>query len=338
MALVKISELPATVTVLDTQEIPTNNAGVNEKVTIGQLRNGSLYSITASYNMSLTDGYTRIHFNHSATTKLIEVNLPNVASSTGRAILFQNIGISGLSYINGNGANIIFGSNTVTTLKMFMLGDFFILRSNGTVWYVEAYNVNIITNFINRNDYTNEEIGSTFNYDNKSAAVDLTGQHFIEATSNQRAVILYDSGGVGLSGTMYVYYITDSGTGLGYWTNNRQCTCGSGGYTFDVNEAGTGNSKNNDSNFCHALGININNFIFQFFWNTTATFTGAQRIVEGLIYIAPTAYGIMPNQVDTNNVLFQTGAGGIDYIDGNGVLQALDIDDVYFNIKLSLKV
>jgi hypothetical protein len=330
MALVKISELPATATVLDTQEIPTNNAGVNEKITVGQIRNGSIYSITTDYNMSLIDGYARIYFNHSATTKLIQVNLPNVASSVGRAILFQNLA-AGLSYINGNGANINFKGTPLTVLKLFMSGDKLILRSDGTVWQIELYNISIDINWINRSDWGDVHIGGAFACDTKSSVVNFTGQKLTLASGNT-CIVAFDSGGTG-SGILYVYNWTVTGLAA----NNEAITCGSGGYTALVNEV-SGSSKNIDYNLYHGLGINLHYISREFFWNTTATFTSAQKIIEGFIYTGGQTFGLMPSQVDTNYFLVQSGANGIDYLAANGVLAALVANDVYCFQKIAINI
>jgi hypothetical protein len=341
MALVKISELPATVTVLDTQEIPTNNAGVNEKIIVGQIRNGSVYSITASYNMSLTDGYTRIHFNHSATTKLIEVNLPNVASSVGRAILFQNIGISGLSYINGNGANIILGDNTLTAVKLLMLGDKIILRSNGTVWATESVHISMKTNGINRGDWNTETIGSSFLYDTKSAAVDLTGQHITnidDGGSLQKAIALYDSGGAGNSGTMFVYNITDSATSKGIWPNNQTCQCGSGGYTFEINEVG-GSSKNNDCNIYHGLGLNfgaIFTFILKIYAGTTYQEANTAQMHFGG-FDRGNQNGACLVNIDTNNFQILT-TNAVDWMNAAGLIVPLAAQDYSFSQEWAINI
>jgi hypothetical protein len=334
MALVKISELPATTTVLSTQEIPTNNAGVNEKITIGQLANGSVYSITTNYNGSTTDGYTRIHFNHSATTKKITYLFPAVAASIGRAILFQNLD-TGLSVLDGNGANIILGNNTLTSLKLIMKGDICIARSNGTVWIVEHANINIQTNMISCSDWANAYRGSAFTYDAKSAAVDLSGQHI--TGTNNAALILYDSGGTGNSGILYI--CNQSGSDNGVWANNEVVTCGSGGYTCLVNE-GSGSSKNIDYNFYHGLGINDSWFELRKMISSDGTYGNSFNISMESADQKSTAtnFGQSTFPVDTNFVAWWMDSNGFTSEGETPAYITMAAQDYFYNIHLKLRI
>jgi len=330
MALVKISQLPATTTPSIAQEIPTNNAGVNEKITISQLLYSQAHSIAADYNGSLTDGYTHIYFNHSASTKLIQYNLPNCASSNGRKIICQNLA-TGLSYVNGNGANIILGNNTLTTAPLIMMGDKLVLRSNGTAWFAEDWFISMDTKWFNRNDETNVHIGNGCGYDNKSAAVDLTGQKFT-LDSGVTGLIIYDSGGTGLSGTLYVC----NWIGVGYGVNNEEGTCGSGGYTFDVDEGG-GSSKNVNYNLCHGFGVS-NIFIEKYFWTSSdATEVNILQLNFEIGYTPAGATGNTIHGIDTNFIKNQIGGNGLHYVADNGVNNTIASSDWYFRYLLCIQ-
>ena len=330
MALVKISQLPATATLSRAQEIPTNNAGVNEKITISQIIDANPYSISADYNGSLTDAYTHIYFNHSSSTKLIQYNCPNCASSDGRLIILQNLA-TGLSYVNGNGANIEFKGNSLSTIKLFSAGDKIGIRSDGSNWQVEFCYISIITEWMNRSDWTNVQVGSAFTYDNKSAAVDLTGQK-VTLDSGNTCVVAYDSGGTGASGTLYVY----GWTGTGIAANNEEGICGSGGYTFDVDE-GTGSSKNVNYSYYPNLGLNIIYFEKELYVNSSASYTGCHDIRITNSVVGQQA-GFSMHQTDINQIEI---IGALQYFavyepSGGGAMVGLAAQDYYLNIIFSV--
>jgi hypothetical protein len=331
MSLVKISELPATATLLQSQEVPTNNAGVNEKVTIGQIINGNVYSITADYTGSTTDGYARIHFNHSATTKKITYLFPAVAASVGRAILFQNLD-TGLSVLDGNGANIIFKNNTLTSLKLIMKSDICIARSNGTVWVVEHCYISELTGFIARNDWAAVDFSSAFTYDTKSASIDFTGQHI--SGTNNAALVVYDSGGTGASGILYL--CNQSGSDGGVWANNEVVTCGSGGYTCLVNEV-SGSSKNIDYNVYHALGLDQIDLDLESFYSANATWATSYRISHH-----PVGNASNPSfnwyEVDNNTLTYIIYTQGFNIITPAFGATAIDGEDDFFYLKISVKL
>ena len=291
------------------------------------------YSVTDNYTILDNDWYDEIHVAHSSSTKLVTVTLPTVADNSGRIIRIENTG-AGLTIIDGEGAETIslFG-NSLATLKLLMEDDYIEVKSNGTEWKVKHYYLSMITNFINRSDWTNVHIGSAFTYDNKSAAVDLTGQHFqvADGGSLQKAIILYDSGGVGLTGTMYVYNITDSTTSLGVWTNNQTCTVGSGGYTFDVNE-GTGSSKNIDYNIYHGVGIKTIYFNPIIYVSSDGTDNNTIKFSMG----AYDSRDYSLYQIDTNYFKLQSGLNGIQILDDAGTTQVIDTENYYCSIIWNL--
>jgi hypothetical protein len=329
MALVKISQLPATATLSRAQEIPTNNAGVNEKITISQVIDANAYSISADYNGSLTDAYTHIYFNHSSSTKLIQYNCPNCASSDGRLIILQNLA-AGVSYINGNGANIEFKGSSLSTVKLFNAGDKIGIRSDGSSWQIEFYHVEMITNFINRSDWGSVQMGAAFTYDNKSASVDLIGQH-ITLDSGNTAIVSYDSGGTGATGILYCYNWTGDGLGV----NNEEGTCGSGGYTFDVDE-GSGSSKDIDYVIYHELGITPEQMNIKYWISSDGTWANAAFLLEASSAAATNrAIGIIYEDDDSFSIIGE--ANGILWLPGY-TLYSIQSNDYYINIIWEINI
>jgi hypothetical protein len=295
------------------------------------IQSGVSHSSSADYTIQDTDLYSRYNIVHSDTTPLINRNLPTLADNIGKEFVLQNIGYSGLTYINSEeGANIYFGENTLSILKLFMQGDYAILRAESSGWIVTHCHISMLTGWMNRADWTNVNISSAFTYDNKSAAVDLTGQKFTEADTGNTGLIIYDSGGTGASGIVYIA----NWTGTGYATNNKVCTCGSGGYTFDVDE-GTGSSKNVDYNFYHNIGLNLDYFQTNIFINSSASFTDAIRPLLNQT-VAGAQYGWNFIQKSTSYIELRTAIQGLcGYVpSGGGAVVGIDTNDWYININL----
>lgn len=289
------------------------------------------YSITSNYIIDDNDYYNCIDVAHSSTTTKITVTLPTVAQNTGRLIRIQNTG-SGLTLIDGEGAEkISFLGNSLDDVKLLMDDDYVELRSNGTKWICEHASINKITNWINTADETNRHFGSAFTYDTKSAATDWTGKHITEATSNQTAIVLYDSGGTGNTGILYVYNIA---VGTGIWTHNRVVTAGDDAATVAVEES-SGSSKNIDYNFYHGFGINEKDIKVYGFWSTNATWNNSRKLEIGLQNTAAN-YGITLYQNSTNDYIVQTGDAGIAHLSTSGVATGITTSDEYYCLKASI--
>ena len=296
-------------------------------------------TIVSNLTISDTDYLGSILVGHTSTTALVTVTLPTVADNIERRIRIQNTG-TGLTKIDGEGAETIslFGT-ALSQVYLLTEDDYVELVSEGTEWKVEHCYISMITNMLNKADWTDTYGGSAFTYDNKSAAVDLTGQHIqiADGGSLQKAVILYDSGGTGASGTMYVYYITDRTTSLGVWTNNQTCTCGSGGYTFDVNEV-SGSSKDINYDLHHRLGIDFKYIKFHSFWNATDSYTGALDVSDRS-NASTSSYGIDNYQIDTNSIRRYYGASGFAIIQNGagGSYQIIDGEDSYIDYQFIIQ-
>jgi hypothetical protein len=299
MALVKISQLPAAATILPTIEIPTNNAGINEKITISDIEYARAKSIAADYVGTLIDAYTQIHFNHSASTGLIEFTLPNCAASAGRSFFCQNLAL-GLSYINGDAANILFKGQVLSKLLLVKGGDKCWIRSNGSYWIVESYSLCIESGWYNRSDYTGVNIGfANFDYDNQSDSSDRTWFKFV-LDSGVTGLCIGDAAGT--SGTYIVCFVT--GTGLAI--NDEEVTFGDT-VTADVNEGG-GNNKNQDWDITHNMGINIKDFIKEIYISSDGTNNNSFIVNDSVDYAG---YGIIHFQASANAYYALSGPNGV---------------------------
>lgn len=299
------------------------------------IQGASVHEVTDDYTITTSDGYTGIDIAHSLTTKLVEIDLPDVSANNGRKVRVQNTGsASGLTYANGDGTNILFKNNVLPKLKLLTRGDYIDFRSNGTYWIVEHINFSLETKWINCNDYTNRHMASAFTYDNKSTPVDLTGQHITLASGNT-AIIYYDSGATSTSGIHYCYEWTGDGLAI----NNEQGTCGSGGYTFDVNE-GSGSSKNQDYTFVLGLGIDFIEYTeIDIFVSTDGTWSNMLRTVHCTYSTGATDfYGVVFIHIDTNTIEAQSGDGGIAYLNTLGQMTGniITTDDYYYIIKIGI--
>jgi hypothetical protein len=325
MSLVKISQLPAAATILPTIEIPTNNAGINEKITISDIEYARVKSTAADYVGTLIDAYTQIHFNHSASTGLIEFTLPNCAASAGRAYFCQNLAL-GLSYINGDAANILFKGQALSKLLLVKGGDKCWIRSNGSYWIVESYHMCIESGGINTNDWTARTgLGfANFDYDTKSGGTgDMTGEKYTLA-SGVTGLILYDSTPAGAAGTLYVCFVTGTGLAL----NNEVGTCGSG-QTFAVDE-GSGDNKNQEWNVTHNIGIaarDINSIRFDFGATIATAYYNYGGLIDNTL-----GRGALITAIDENNLKITTATNGLSDI----ATGQIDNEDWYYNIILQI--
>lgn len=291
------------------------------------------YTITADYAILDNDCYDRVDIAHSSTTKLVVVTLPTLADNIGRRIRVQNTG-TGLTRIDGEGSEkISLLGNSLDSVFLVTEDDYIELVAETTDWKVEHYHFSVITGWINNSNWAVVRFGAAFTYDTKSAAVDLTGQHITEATSNQTALVLYDSGGTGNSGVLYVCSIA---VGTGVWTNDRVVTCGSGGYTVAVNE-GTGTSKNIDYDLYHGIGINPGQWEYHMHVNSSAAFAGAYDIPLFVDNAGGAVYGSQLVQTNTNSFGVYAYTQGLIVINTSFTGIAIDAEDWYRNqvVKIS---
>ena len=220
---------------------------------------------------------------------------------------------------------------------IMMEDDFIELVSNGIEWKIKTCFISIKTQYINRSDWTNVHTGSAFEYDNKSDATNWTGQHITisDGGSEQKAIVIEDSGGTNSTGILYVYNITDFATSLGVWANNQTVTAGNTGATIDVNES-SGSSKNIDYDIYHNLSLNINCIKWKIIISTDGTDNNSFDVENTT---STGDYGSNIFQIDSNSFKHQTGSQGMHYSnDALGSGTAINSQDWYFNFIIYIKL
>lgn len=336
----KISQFTPATTVQDNDKIPFVRGNLNLYGNWQTLRNNAilnLKTITSDYSIQSTDRYTHIDISHSPSSALININLPKLSTYNGPPIKITNVGSdNGLSYINKNSldsANILFNDEAKSTVNLYMRGDYVLVRSNGTYWIVEDYNINIEIGWQNRSDWTNVHIGNGVTYDNKSAAIDWTGKKFSgdDGFGTNTCICLYDSGGTGTAGELYFYNISGS---LGYFTDGNTLTASDGSGTALVNEI-SGDSKDVDYNLYHGFDISFFNISINLILNSSASITNAYYNPWSSWEAAGNSLSSNYIIIDNNQCKLQSGATrGFTLTQDNGTALYIDTDDWFVNQKL----
>lgn len=337
----KISDWTETLIANNSQEFLINNNGITNKIKWLALKNNVISTmrnkiiVTSDYSIpdSIPSGTTiLVKTNTSTQYGIITITLPTLADNIGKWYEIKHDSTNdGLIIVDGEGSEKLrYKGIQIETNKIYSKGDSYKYYNNGVDWEMSGGTV-IRTGLQNRSDWTSVTLGNAFDYDNKSDGIDLTGMIISEATSLQTAVVVYDSGGTGTSGTLYVYNIDDSATstGLGVWTNNRVITA-SDGTTCDVNEA-SGTSKNTNNNFCHSFGVNLLAYFPQLLISSSVNYNNS-------FYRQPStsnsdvSTGCAFRQVDSNNITVPTHIEGMQYISGPGSGSVLNTNDWYYEL------
>jgi hypothetical protein len=277
-------------------------------------------SIGADYTITDSDIYKKYHFAHSASTGLLQGNLPTLADNIGKRYEFQNTGL-GLSYINSEeGGNILFKDNSVDKLLLLKKGDKATLLATSAGWLVEDYYMCIESGWYNRSEERGVHIGfANYDYDNQSDSSDRTGFKYV-LDSGVTGLCIADSAPSGNSGTYTVCFVT--GTGLAI--NNEEVTFGDA-VTADVNE-GSGNNKNQDWNITHNMGCQPSSW--RMYYNATATYTGAwlydMHIGES------SSRGLQVLIIDDDEYKIQTLSLGFLQVTDASSVGSIGLSDAYF--------
>lgn len=94
---------------------------------------------------------------------------------------------------------------------------------------------------------------------------------------------------------------------------------------------GSDTTKNADSNVAHSLNGNLSELIVKVLISTDGTDNNSFEI--NLVQTSNSEItGITFEQVDINNIIVQTGSGGIRYMDSSGASSLLDTEDWYYKI------
>jgi hypothetical protein len=149
------------------------------------------------------------------------------------------------------------------------------------------------------------------------------------STDNFTAVVVEDIPTVPGNWTAGKLYVYELKTGFTFWTDNRVLTA-SNGQTADINEPTGSSSKNIDYNLCHGFGVNLNLINAKKpIVNTSATFVSSFIVCDGFTNGASN-YGGDWQEVDTNNLIFQTNSAGAAYYNASGAFSNLHGADFFW--------
>lgn len=254
----------------------------------------------------------------------LTVTLPTLAANIGKWFEIEHEETNeGLVIVDAEGAEYLrYKGQQISQNPIFSKGDSFVYKNTGTDWKMKG-NTYFEVGWQNRSDWTNVHIGNGVTYDNKSDTVDWTGMTFSDGTNT--ATCVYDSGGAGLTGTLYFYNISG---GTGVFTDGATLTAANSD-TADVDE-GTGTSKNIDYNLYHVFGVNLKNINDSMIISSDGTENNSFKLRGQDKQIdAELGWGIF--QVDTNTLKNQISTEGLLNIQDNGNAAALATDDWYVN-------
>jgi hypothetical protein len=273
----------------------------------------AVYSITADYAITDSDGYGTINVNPTGGD--ITVTLPTAADNTSREIIVKVTHAGGKVTVDGEGAETINGHTNIYLQRQY---DYIAVYCDGTEWFIKAQDINYETGWQNRSDWTGVVAGtSAFDYDNLSGTF-IIGETITEATSGNTGIIQSDDGS-----TIYVKNVT----GTGIWTNNREITGSTSGATADINEA-SGSNKNQDTYIYHGFNLDANHLTHEIYINSTADFDLSNK-VDPYSTFANRDCGA--GQYDQNNLYFSTGSGGYAVIHYDSSGTVVDGEDWYIN-------
>ncbi|MBU1078452.1 MAG: hypothetical protein KKH98_14235 [Spirochaetes bacterium] len=118
---------------------------------------------------------------------------------------------------------------------------------------------------------------------------------------------------------------------LGWKLNNM-----SGGGVGEWRNVHLGNDPDDKTdNLTHSLNAHLRELSVKVFISTDGTDENSFEVI-GVAWRVDTGtiYGTMPFEVDVNNIIIQTGAGGINYISTTGGLVSLSTEAYYYNIVI----
>lgn len=290
---------------------------------------------TADYTITANDDFDELiaSCNTGGNEGLRTITLLTGSESNGQKQTIRHGDNQGLIKVVTQGGNKIrFKNEEIDYVLLYMQGQYaeYCWNSIDSVYDITSYFINMPKNYDNRSDWTNVHMGNGVTYDNKSAAVDLTGMVITEATSGFTGIVVEDTQGAasGAGGILYVYALS---TGFTFWTNNRQLTA-SDGTTCDVDE-GSGSSKNIDYDLYHGFGIDIKKIIQKLIISTDGTENNSFMMQH--VSLASGNYGIAMYQTDTYQYTNQVASNGFTYpLDAGGTQGTVDTEDWYNNLIL----
>jgi hypothetical protein len=99
---------------------------------------------------------------------------------------------------------------------------------------------------------------------------------------------------------------------------------------------GSNTTKNVDSNVTHNLDFPLSRLQVKVLVSSGATDTNSIEISNKSIYVSGIGYGISSYYINSDNVKMQTGTGGVAYVDDSGNPIAIDAEDWYYKIIVTL--
>ncbi len=282
------------------------------------------------YVFSRRENFIEVSTTNGSTSR----TLPDPASNIGMEIEYKLKDNAGNLYIYG----LIEGSTYTLLWSQY---DYIKLHAGSTQWYITDKKITLNSGWINTNDWTSVHLGFlTFLYDGYSS----TGSTWVIGET-----ITVSSSGSSAAGTFLIgrliratstelqlsnVAITSTGT-TGVCPDNYKIIGSLSGSTATVNES-TGSAKGKDYLCYHNENLNINNFCFKLYINSSATFTGSWLMEQSLS--GNTAnLGFDYFQVNSNSIKLQTASAAIGYyMDDAGALYTFDVEDYYYNISLYL--
>jgi hypothetical protein len=269
----------------------------------------------------------------NAGADLLRVNLPAADDAQDQVfkILKTDTG-AGCVRITPDGSDKIISpaGTDLDYLPLFLSGDLAELYSNGTDWFiVNGFRPYYQSGWIRQSDWTNRELGFIrVAYDNLSGTFEMF-EIVTEATSGNTGIIINDTGS-----ELCLAFIT--GTGL--FTDGRQLTGGTSTATADVNESGTGSTKNKNTSIIHNWGVGAEYIDTELFINVDTTFSEASK---SLTYFAAnesasSVIGASILSIDTNSQKIQTSTDGLRAVSDAGSNFLIDNEDWWYNTRTRL--
>lgn len=251
------------------------------------------------------------------------VNLPALSSIDNLRLRIFNAE-SDMITIKPNGAETI---NGLSYLFSKLEGDVIDLEKIDNKWRViNGWKPYFYSGYIRRSDWTDVHVGlGVVNYNNLVGTFRI-GEKVVEAVSGNYGWIIYDSGTA-----LTLVFIVEDGNGF---TNASALTGQISTATATVN----GNTKNVDSNIRHGWGKNQKKVLSIFHISTDGTETNNKKSVYPAPYRSSNVdCGLEMQEVDTNNVLLQSGTVGLGWIfNAAGLGTFIDTEDYYSNVYTEL--
>ena len=233
---------------------------------------------------------------------IVEITLDELANSKYKRYRFL-LEDDGYCSIVPDGVETI---NGLSELKLFTEGQFIEIIWTSSEWKIMNHNISIKGGLINNSDWTARHLGWVdVDYDIKSGTF-IIGEYVEEEISGNRGKIIQDTGS-----TLTLVYITSGGV----FTDNRELTGDESGATCDVDEAGTGSTKDLDSYLFHGLGLNINQIKTRLVISSDGTYNNSfeSKDISFENGVNDTD-GNCIFQVDTDNIKIQTASSGVLFV------------------------